>query len=190
MPKTARIQASSFRMAAAGSAVLVCLLLVGCSTAPKTSGDRDELHRAVRDARNAFREADPSMTRLFETSYGYAVFPTVGKGAVGIGGAFGRGEVYRGTRMIGHCSLSQGPIGFQLGGQAYSEVIFFKNADALESFKTGDFALSAQVSAVAATAGASADADYESGVLVFTMAKGGLMYEASVGGQKFGFRPK
>lgn len=171
-------------------ALLVAVSLAGCSTAPKTPGARDDLRQAVNEARAAFLEADPSMRTLFDNEYAYALFPSVGKGAAGIGGAFGRGEVYRNGRMVGYCSLSQGTIGLQLGGQAYSEVIFFKNAAAFDAFKSGDFALAAQASAVAATAGASADADYESGVLVFTMAKGGLMYEASVGGQKFSYEDK
>ena len=121
-------------------------------------------------------------------AYGYAVFPTVGKGGIGIGGAYGTGRVYERGRYIGRSNLAQLTIGFQLGGQAYSEIIFFRDKAALDDFTNGNFELGAQASAVAATAGASADADYSDGVAVFTMAKGGLMYEASIGGQKFSFK--
>ena len=137
-----------------------------------------------------FKNRDPSMQVFFDKAYGYAIFPTVGKGGMGIGGAYGKGEVYEKGRLVGYTSLTQVTIGFQLGGQAYSEIIFFKDKATLDHFKSGNFAFSAQASAVAATAGASADADYSNGVAVFTMAKGGLMYEASVGGQKFSFTPR
>lgn len=171
-------------------ALTATLSAIACSTAPKTAGDREALQQAAQETITAFKQADPSMSELFDSAHGYAVFPTVGKGAIGVGGAYGRGVVYQGGRMIGYCDLSQGTIGLQLGGQSYSEAIFFSNSDALEAFKSGNFAFAAQASAVAATAGASADADYESGVLVFTMAKGGLMYEASIGGQKFTYQAK
>jgi len=135
-----------------------------------------------------FKNKDPGLKIYFNKAYGYAVFPTVGKGAIGIGGAYGSGEVFKQGRLIGTSSISQLTIGFQLGGQAYSEVIFFEDKKTLNDFTTGNFEFSAQASAVAVTAGASADAAYSNGVAVFTMAKGGLMYEASIGGQKFGFK--
>lgn len=144
------------------------------------------------DARQAiadFKKADPSLKRFFSSSYAYAVFPTVGKGGFGIGGAYGEGIVFRGGNAIGETSLTQLTIGFQLGGQAYREIIFFRDKATLRAFQQGSFELSAQASAVAATFGASADADFENGVAVFTLVKGGLMYEASVGGQKFGYEP-
>ena len=133
---------------------------------------------------------DPDLQRFFDSAHGYAVFPTVGKGAIGIGGAHGKGEVFEGGRLIGRSSVTQLTIGLQLGGQAYSEIIFFKDRDTLVDFKNGNFELSAQASAVAITAGASKDASYDRGVAVFTMTKGGLMYEASIGGQKFSFDPR
>lgn len=136
-----------------------------------------------------FKAKDPGMARFFDKAYGYAVFPSVGKGGIGVGGAHGKGLVFEGGAPIGRSSLSQLTIGFQLGGQVYSEIIFFKDKVALEDFKRGNFEMGAQVSAVALTAGASADASYNGGVAVFTMAKGGLMYEASVGGQKFSYKP-
>lgn len=165
------------------------LIGAGCSTAPKTSAARAELAADVEDAIALFKKEDPGMAELFANSYGYAIFPSVGKGAVGVGGAYGRGEVFEQGRKIGYADLSQGTIGLQLGGQSYSEVIFFENKRSLDKFKSGEFAFSAQASAVAATSGASADANFRDGVLVFTVEKGGLMYEASIGGQKFSFEP-
>jgi len=137
----------------------------------------------------AFRASDPQMQRFFDSAYAYAVFPTVGKGAMGIGGAYGEGLVYRGGKPIARTSLTQVTVGLQLGGQAYHEIIFFRDREAFERFRTGRLKLAAQLSAVAATAGASADASYEQGVAVFTLARGGLMYEASVGGQSFSYEP-
>lgn len=136
-----------------------------------------------------FKGKDPGMAQVFAQAHGYAVFPTVGKGGIGIGGARGKGWVYQGGRLIGRSTLTQVTIGFQLGGQAYSEVVFFQTPAALESFKNGKLKLDAQASAVALTARASADLAYRNGVAIVTMAKGGLMYEASVGGQKFSFKP-
>jgi lipid-binding SYLF domain-containing protein len=136
-----------------------------------------------------FKKKDPGMGKVFAQAHGYAVFPTVGKGGIGIGGARGKGYVYQSGRLIGRSTLTQVTIGFQFGGQAYSEVVFFKTAAALKNFKSGRLKLDAQASAVALTARASADLAYHDGVAIVTMAKGGLMYEASVGGQKFSFRP-
>lgn len=136
-----------------------------------------------------FKAKDPGIERFFRSAYGYAVFPTVGKGAVGVGGAYGKGQVYEQGKAIGKTELVQLTIGFQWGGQAYSELIFFENREALERFKAGNLKFSAQASAVAITAGASATAAYENGVAVFTMTRGGLMYEASIGGQGFTFEP-
>jgi len=136
-----------------------------------------------------FLEEDPDLQRFFDKSYGYAIFPTVGKGGIGIGGAYGKGVVYEGEKVIGKTSLKQLSYGFQLGGQGYSEIIFFKDKAALETFIDGNYEFGAGVSAVAMTAGASADTDYSKGVAVFTMTKGGLMYEATVSGQKFSYQP-
>jgi lipid-binding SYLF domain-containing protein len=136
-----------------------------------------------------FKEKDPGMEKIFSDAVGYAVFPTVGKGAIGIGGARGKGWVYHGGSVIGKSTLTQVSIGFQLGGQAYSEIVFFQTSQALDNFKLGHLKLDAQASAIALTARASADLAYRNGVAIVTMAKGGLMYEASVGGQKFSFTP-
>jgi lipid-binding SYLF domain-containing protein len=136
-----------------------------------------------------FKEKDPGMEKIFSDAVGYAVFPTVGKGAIGVGGARGKGWVYQGGAIVGKTTLTQVSIGFQLGGQAYSEIVFFQTKQALDNFKLGHLKLDAQASAVALTARASADLAYRNGVAIVTMAKGGLMYEASVGGQKFSYKP-
>ena len=146
---------------------------------------------AIKEARDtiaAFKKADPGLAKFFKTAVGYAVFPTVTKAAIGIGGAGGSGMLFEKGKPTGKASLSQATIGAQLGGQTYSEIIFFEAAPALNDFKNGTLALAAQVSAVAAKAGASENAGYQNGVAVFTTGKGGLMFEASVGGQKFKYK--
>jgi len=144
----------------------------------------------VKTALAEFERTNPKIKAFLESAHGYAVFPTVAKGAIGIGGAHGDGLVYEKGKLIGATTLSQITIGFQLGGQAYRELICFQNKQALDRFKGENFEFDAQASGVAVTAGISFDAAYEHGVAVFTMAKGGLMYEASIGGQKFDFVPK
>jgi lipid-binding SYLF domain-containing protein len=172
----------------AGCLAAAVVLAAGCSGSQKAYGPT--LSEQVTTTIAVMKSQDPNLERWFDDgSYGYAVFPSVGKGAIGIGGAYGEGEVFEEGRRIGTATLSQGTIGLQLGGQAYSEVVFFRDKIALETFKLDTLELSAQASAVAIEAGASADADYEAGVAIFTMAKGGLMFEASVGGQKFKFTP-
>lgn len=165
---------------------VLCLVVSGLAHAGWNANDEKEAHQAVA----AFKAKDPKLEAFFSKAYGYAVFPTVGKAAIGIGGAHGSGVVFQGGAAIGSASLTQITIGFQLGGQAYSEIVFFKDAKTLNEFKKSKLAFDAQLSAVAVTAGAAANVDYSNGVAVFTMTKGGLMYEASVGGQKFSFTPR
>jgi lipid-binding SYLF domain-containing protein len=167
--------------------VTVGVLGAGCASAPKTPAQAESSHNAVKSAIATAKEKDPSLAKWFDTAYGYAVFPTVGKGGIGVGGAYGTGEVFEQGRRIGYASLTQATIGFQWGGQAYTEIIFFKDKAALDRFTGGNFELGAQASVAAITVGASAEIDYSGGVAIFTLAKGGLMYEASVGGQKFDF---
>ena len=145
---------------------------------------------AVKEAEEAiaeFKKADPELDVFFEKAHGFAVFPSVGKGAILVGGAHGKGIVFEQGQPVGRTSLTQATVGLQLGGQAYREIIFFKDKATLDSFKEGNYEFSAQASAVAAEKGAAADADSDAGVAVFTMAKGGAMFEASIGGQKFGY---
>jgi lipid-binding SYLF domain-containing protein len=148
---------------------------------------RDESDAAAVIAK--FKQKDPELARVFAQSAGYVVFPTVAKGGFGIGGARGKGYVYQHGRLIGRSTLTQVTVGLQAGGQAYSEVIFLKDNAALENFKRGRLKLDAQASAVALTERVSADLAYRDGVAIVTMAEGGLMYEASVGGQKLSFHP-
>jgi len=148
--------------------------------------------KAEKQARQAMvdmEKADPGINQFRHGSAGYAVFATVGKGGLGIGGAHGTGVLFEEGMAIGSVSLTQLTIGLQAGGQAYSEIVFFEDEKTVAAFKRGELALAAQVSAVALTSGASANAKYVDGVTVFTLAKGGLMAEASVGGQKFGYLP-
>ena len=141
----------------------------------------------VQEVIKEFEKGDPGMQAWFREAYGYAVFPSVGKGAIVVGGAHGKGLVYERGTLIGKTSLTAVTIGFQMGGQAFREVIFFKDKTALDDFTRGNFEFGAGVSAVALKAGASADLGYNKGVAVMTATKGGLMYEAAVGGQKFTF---
>ena len=169
--------------------VTVVFFLVGISFNAHAQSKKkiESLKVDSKEAKAEFLEADFKMEKHFNEAYGYVIFPNVGKGAIGVGGAAGNGIVYEGGKEIGAAKLTQVSIGFQWGGQAYREIIFFENKAAMDDFKGNNFEFAAQASAVAVTAGASADANYEDGVMVFTMQKGGLMYEASVGGQKFKF---
>ena len=152
--------------------------------------DAEEYHAKAQEAIAEFKNSDPSIQRFFDSASGYVVIPTVGKAGFGIGGARGKGVLYENGAVTANVTLSQLSFGFQWGGQAYSEFIFFEDDAALSNFKRGNYELGAQASAVAVTAGASADAQFDGGMAIFTQAKGGLMYEASVGGQKFKVEPK
>jgi lipid-binding SYLF domain-containing protein len=168
--------------------ILLPLLLFG--TMISLIAQKKEIVNDSQAAKAEFIKTDAKMAGLFGGAYGYVIFPNVGKGAVGVGGASGRGAVYEHGALIGGAKLSQVSIGFQFGGQSYREVVFFETKEAMDRFKQNKIEFSAQVSAVAAASGASANAKYKEGVMVFTMQKGGLMYEASVGGQKFKFEAK
>lgn len=153
---------------------------------------KEKVRSILRDcerAKNEFLKADFMMEQHFENAYAYVIIPNVGKGGIGIGGAAGTGIIFKKGRKIGVIKLTQLSIGFQFGGQAYREIIFLKNKDKFEKMKNSKIKVAAQVSAVAATEGASANAKYDEGIMIFTMQKGGLMYEASVGGQLFKFKP-
>ncbi|HEV8197476.1 MAG TPA: lipid-binding SYLF domain-containing protein [Gemmatimonadales bacterium] len=136
------------------------------------------------------KKKDPGIEKILNDAVGYAVFPSVGKAAIGVGGAHGKGVVYEHGKKIGRSTLSQLTIGLQFGGQAYSEVVIFKDQEALDNFKKGNLKLDGQASAVAVKERVSADLAYRDGVAIVTISKGGLMYEAAVGGQKFSFEPE
>ncbi len=162
------------------------------------------------EALESFKNAGESGI-FFDSSYGYAVFPTIGKAGIGLGGAHGSGGVYALGKKTGTSKMTQITLGIQLGGQAFSQIIFFEDERAFISFTSGNFEFSAQASAVAITAGASAEANtgggassgisggrndaytshggYRKGMAIFTIAKGGLMYEAALGGQKYSYKP-
>src|SRR5215475_11987613 len=169
------------------SLTLTALLLLG--SLPAFAGSDDALVADAQAVAQTFKSKDPKIEKFFSSASGYAVFPTVAKGGFIVGGAGGDGVLFVGGKPVGTANMGQASIGLQLGGQTYSEVIFFENPSTLSDFKTGHFQLDARASAVAISAGASADANCTRGVAVFTMTKAGLMYEASVGGQKFTFHP-
>ena len=167
----------------------IVLLMIVTSASAQIGAWNPKAQEKAQKTISAFKEKNDKMESYFEDSYGYAVFPSVGKGGMVIGGAHGRGIVYEQGESIGAAKMTQLTLGFQWGGQAFSEVIFFENEEALESFKESKLKFAGQVSAVAITKGVSADIAYEDGVAVYTMTKGGLMYEASMGGQKFKYLP-
>lgn len=187
--------------------VSICFaaLLLAASAASLQAADVRDYSATIR----VFQQA-PSVKPYFNSAYGYALFPTIGKGGVGIGGAYGRGQVYRRGKVTGIAQMFQASIGWQLGGQAYSQIIFFQDKRAYDEFTGGSFEFDATASAVAITAGAQAQAGtkgatagasagprtatqtgagYNKGMSVFIHAKGGLMYEAALAGQKFSFEP-
>jgi len=166
------------------------LLLTGCaSTTAPIGAKRDVLVHDSEATISRFQVNDADMDRFFKRSYGYAIFPVIAKGGLGVGGANGRGLVYEEGKLVGYTTVTQATFGLQLGGQSFSELIFFKDKIDLNHFKEGNYEFGAQASAVAVTAGAAAAADYAHGVVIFTITRAGLMFEASVGGQKFTYSP-
>jgi len=163
---------------------VVAVLFAGL-TSSAWADDKADLTKEVDEAKAAFLKTDEGLKAIFDKSAGYVLFPSVAKGGLGIGAARGTGQLFDKGKLQGGATLTQVSIGLQAGGQVYSELIFFEDQTSLDNFRKGNFEFSAQVSAVAATAGVSKNAKYEHGVMVLTLAKGGLMYEASVGGQKF-----
>jgi lipid-binding SYLF domain-containing protein len=172
--------------------VTICLIVVfGISAWAGWDPMQEQKEKAAAEETiTKFKGADPSMKVFFEKAYGYVVFPGVGKGGFIIGGGHGDGWVYEKGIHIGRASLTQLTVGAQIGGQSFSEIIFFQDKKTLDDFKKGNWELSAQASAIMVKEGASKDASYDNGVAVFTMPKKGAMLEASVGGQKFKYTPK
>lgn len=159
---------------------------------PRVAKAQDESQERIisdsKAAKASFLKSDPSMENLFKHASGYAIFPNIGKGAVGVGGAAGKGTVYEKGIPIGTAQMVQVTVGAQAGGQAYREIIFFENKDALDRFMQNKIEFSGQASAIAVKAGASANTNYRNGVVVFSQTKAGLMLEASLGGQKFTYK--
>jgi len=184
--------------------LLRCLAVLMLAV-PITSAYADEYSKTIK----VFRDAGESGA-FFNNAYGYAVFPSIGRGAAGIGGSHGVGRVYENGVYIGDTKMTQLTVGVQLGGQVYSQIVFFQDKRSLDEFTSGNFEFGAQATAVAITAGISAQTntagnsagasagkhdagtvgEYHKGMATFTVARGGLMYEASIGGQKFSYKPK
>jgi hypothetical protein len=165
------------------------LMLAACGTTPNPgdSVDRQILDDQVQAAIHDFKATDPSIQRFFDTAYAYVVFPEIVTAAVGVGGAHGNGEVFEKGKLVGYADVSQGSVGAQLGAQKYGEILFFENEGSFVDFKYSTMAFDARATAVAASAGAAAAADYRRGVITFTLPESGLMAQAAIGGQKFRF---
>ena len=181
---------------------IIAFVLVTLAVSPARA---DEYSNTVAIFQNAGESG-----KFFKTAYGYAVFPTIVKGAFIVGGAHGDGRVYAKGKYVGNSSMTQATVGLQIGGAGYSEIVFFQDERAFKEFTSGNFEFGAEASAVAITAGANAKANtagssagasatknkaataggYHKGMATFTVAKGGLMYEASIGGQKFNYKHK
>jgi lipid-binding SYLF domain-containing protein len=151
----------------------------------KTAAENKEVDETI----NRFLKEDPSLKTFFDKAYGYVVFPTVGKGAYIVGVGYGKGLFFENAKPIGRASIAQISAGAQIGGQAFSEVIFFRDKELVQEFKKGQFELSAQASAVAVKEGVGKAGSYTNGIAIFILPKGGLMAEASIGGQRITFEP-
>ena len=163
--------------------------LVGLASWARAASD-EELIKNAEATLAKFRRTDPGIDEFVRRAAGYAVFPSVGKGGAVVGGAHGGGVLFaHDGRPIGKVTINQVTIGAQLGGQSYSEIIFLQTPKQIAEVESGKFSLAAQASAVAIKPGAAANAKFENGVAIFSAPKGGLMAEATVGGQKLGFEP-
>jgi len=168
------------------SAILIMLLL----SAPTFAGWDPNAEKKASATVAEFKKSSPNLAAYFSKARGYIVYPSIGKAGFGIGGAHGSGIVYEAGKAIGTSKLTQVSFGFQFGGQVYSEIVFFQDKASMNKFKKGEIELSAQASAIAVTTSISAKTDFKDGIAIFTLGKGGLMYEASVAGQKLSFKSK
>lgn len=165
----------------------LCVGTVGCSVAPKTEEKREAQDANVRNTLDAMRSEDPSFGAFLDNAYGYAIYPTVGRGAFIFGGSYGKGQVYEQGKFIGYSDMSQANVGAQIGGEAFTEVIAFENKAALDKFISKEYTFTAEVKAVALKSGAAKNARFQDGIAIFQYEKGGLMAAAAVGGQRFRF---
>jgi len=170
---------------------IASILLAGCSSSPKAKSESEQATMASDSsaALTAFNNDDPSLKELMDKAVGYAIFPEVSKAGFIAGGSYGKGEVFENGTKVGWADITQGTFGLQAGAQTFSELILFLKPEELQKFKQGEFSFAGNVSAVAAKAGAAKTADASKGVVVFARTKGGLMAEASLGGQRFRFEP-
>jgi lipid-binding SYLF domain-containing protein len=171
------------------SSVLSIVLLTSGASAFSASASDCELASEAQQAMEAFQAADSSLTNQITSAAGFVVFPGVGKGGLIFGGEHGKGVVYENGNPVGKATLTEINVGPQIGGESFYEVIFFQTAEALTKFKQGNFNMSAELIAVAATEGAALNTNYRDGVMVFTLPRNGLMLQATIGGQKFKYKP-
>jgi len=180
--------------------ILITFAFLVCSSAAFANDEA----KADKDALKAFMLSDV-VSEIHKSAYGYAIFPSIGKGGLGIGGAYGTGRVYEGDKKVGDVTMTQLSVGWQAGGQAYRQLIYFEDKRAFDDFTSGNFEFGAQAEAIAITSSAGAqagtegtsasanatqsEARYHKGMIVFTMGKGGLMYQAALGGQKYSYTP-
>jgi len=165
--------------------LITAMLVITFAGKALADDEKDKLTTDVNDAKAALIKQDDGLKDIMDKAKGYVIFPSVAKGGLVVGGAAGAGQLLENDKAVGEAKLRQGSIGLQAGGQVYIELICFDDQTSLDNFKKGNYEFSAQVSAVAVTDGVSKNAKYADGIMVLTLAKGGLMYEASVGGQKF-----
>jgi len=172
-----------------GGALLLCVVAPACGGSQKDSktAAAPERVEGVQDAIALFKKKDSTIEQLFASSAGYAVIPNVGEGAFIIGGAHGAGEAFEGGSYIGRVSVSEVSIGAQVGGQSYSQVVFFETAEAFKKLKENSFQFAAEVSAIGVDQGVAKNAKFKDGVATFVIPKQGLMASAAVGGQKLSF---
>lgn len=168
---------------------LALFAFASCHTVPKSDAERSALKVNAAATLAVFIDKDPTLNDLIAEAAGYAVFPSVGKGAATLGGAYGRGVVFEDGDPTGWCETSQLTIGIQLGGQIFKELIVFKDATALQAFKNNQLVFAADATIVAVEAGAGVGANFKHGTEVFCINRSGLMYEASIGGRKYNFVP-
>ena len=170
--------------------VALAFMLAGVVSATAKAGWDPADEDRARASADYFKKNSPSLDRFFEHAYGYAVFPDVFKGGFFLfGGGHGKGYVYEQNTLVGRSSITQLNVGPQLGGQSFSEIIFFKGREELDNFKKGNYELNAQVAAIVVSTGMTTNIDYSNGVAVFVLPKAGVMAEATVGGQKFSYSP-
>jgi lipid-binding SYLF domain-containing protein len=167
--------------------LLSSLLLVTQAVTSVASGE--DLREQAQKAIGVLQDADSGLTNLFDKSAGFVVFPSVGKGGLFLGAAHGDGLVYEKGKPVGEATLTEVNVGPQVGGQSFYEVIFFQTPDDISHFKLSNLEMSAETSAVYVTQGASLNARYRDGVMVFTLTRGGLMVDASIGSQKLKYKP-
>lgn len=170
------------------SMTILAMFFLTFGTFAQNSKDQQVIEDAER-AKQTLKNKDKGLDKFFNNSSGYVIFPNVGEGGFILGGASGNGVVYENGRKIGMADLKKVDVGLQAGGQALIEVIFFETDEALEEFKTGEYTITGDLSAVAIESGVSENANYDDGVVVFVMPKAGLMADASVGGQRFKYIP-